>query len=414
MSGVKLWHTTSNYNKVLPGVSAGSDQDIGIRALWTSITAGTALEPCCKHHLRIVSLSPQLFADWVSDDDWAKWTLLYVAETHGQAPNHTFYKYVLCPSEKKEYLLKDCKNSGKYEHAFTVHTKHLFKELAKFQQKWFGTATTNEVSRHFHVGILGATPFDQYQDENYKEWKHLRPNLPKVHQTENDHSDSEESLTESEIFRKFAFENDGVEEVGWTSVRNKKVPKDGCLPFCFEANKNIFPDCEGVFRHYCRAEVNWVCKHKCQRSVGSAKVRGQGPTEAEEKEEKKGTPSAWTSHNSWYHVHLKDHEGQGLRKGFERQYCRTCWNKSHEWVEGKIAGFRKPVDKDRSGPRLPHDPEMCEMCQRLKTKGFDGTCGNFSECVNSGSIVVVEGEEGWKFVGKSESGNGNNSQKPRS
>ena len=85
-----------------------------------------------------------------------------------------------------------------------------------------------------------------------------------VHPARADDDEDVVSLTESEIFRKFAFENDDNSdtEEGWNDVKPKKCAKEGCLPFCFEPNSNIFPDWEGNFRHYCKAEVRWRCRRK--------------------------------------------------------------------------------------------------------------------------------------------------------
>eukprot|EP00930_Biecheleria_cincta_P013460 TRINITY_DN11980_c0_g6_i1.p1 TRINITY_DN11980_c0_g6~~TRINITY_DN11980_c0_g6_i1.p1 ORF type:complete len:402 (-),score=69.07 TRINITY_DN11980_c0_g6_i1:145-1350(-) len=389
MAGIKIFHTSKNYNQVLPGQSPQNDQDIGVRALWTSVATADASEPCCVHHPRTVSLLPELFLEWALDDEKAEWTLLYVCENSGEARGHKFHKYVLLLSEHKDTLLKKCKGSHKYEVAFTARTKSLFNKLGKFYEQWFRPAKNKGTTNHFHIGILGGSPFDHYQDENATEWQHLRPEPPKVHRRESDGEVSEpESLTFSEIFKKFAFENDDQREEEWVAVRSKNKAKDGCLPFCFEANTNIFPDYKGVFRHYCRADATWACKRK-----------GCGQTSKEE--EGKVTRTTWRSFNSWYHQHLKDHEGQGLRKGFERQYCKQCWAKSKEWVEGKICAFSKPGDRDdddKGKKRPPHDQEMCEMCQRLKRKGFDQSCFMFSNYVNRGDIVVEEGDGRWKFT----------------
>lgn len=389
MSGIKIFHTTSNYNKVLPGQTSKIDQDIGVRALWTSVVGEDEIEPCCKHHLRVISLGHELFVEWALDDEWADWTLMYVNETPGNATDHKFYKYVLFLSEKRDELLKGCKGSKHYQEAFTVRTKGLLHELGKFYRKYFRPTPGKPATGHFHICVLGGSAFDQYQEENEAEWSHLRPDLPKVHQREAAGADSEpESLSFSEIFRKFAFENDEPEEGEWTSVRSKKKAKDGCLPFCFEANAHIFPDSDGVFRHYCRAEAIWVCKRKL---CGRAAKEPEG----------KPTRTTWCSFNSWYHQHLKDHEGQGLRKGFERQYCKQCWAKSKEWVEGQISSFSQPGRRnldDKKGWRPPHDPEYCEMCRRLRAKGFEQSCSEFSSRAARGEIVVVPGEEGWIFA----------------
>lgn len=386
MANIKLFHTTSNYNKVLPGFTAKIDKDIGVKALWTSVASGDAIEPCCNHHQRVISLGLELFKEWSLEDQHAKWTLFYVTETSGNAHGHTFYKYLLILSEKHDEL-KECKGSTKYKEVFTVRTKGLFHELGKVYRQWFRTNSEKEITEHFHIGIVGGTAFDTYRDENESQWAHLRPDLPKVHQLNNDAESEAESLTFSEIFKKFAFENDEQSEGDWVTVRSTKKAKDGCLPFCFEADTNIFPDIDGVFRHYCRAAATWACKRKTCRQ----------PSKDDETQLVRTT---WRSFNSWYHEHLKDHEGQGLRKGFERQYCKQCWKKSKDWVEGQICSFQKPMDtNDKDKKRPPHDETMCEMCMRLKAKGFDKTCSVFKDYVARGVVKVTEGSKGWDYVG---------------
>lgn len=393
MSGVKIFHSTKNYNTVLPGQTPKADKDVGMPALWTMIATGDAVAPCCAHHERVISLRPELFVEWAMENERAKWTLLYVNECPGDAPSrqHTFYKYVLFPSKRKDELLKQCKGSAKYEEVFNVQAKSLFPELDQFYKDWFQPKKRTPAVMHCHIGILGGSPFDLYQEENMAEWGHLRPDLPKVHQPQDDGDCSEpESLTFSEIFRKFAFEGEDEQEGEWTAVRSSKKAKDGCLPFCFESNTNIFPDIDGVFRHYCRAEATWRCKRK-----------GCGRASKEEGEEGKIVRTTWVSFNSWYHQHLKDHEGQGLRKGFERQYCNPCWTASKKWTEGKICSFCKPGERgadDKSKKRPPHDQECCEMCQRLKAKGFDQSCFQFCHYVSSGEILVTQGQESWQFA----------------
>ncbi|CAK0906092.1 unnamed protein product [Prorocentrum cordatum] len=163
-------------------------------------------------------------------------------------------------------------------------------------------------------------------EENEVEWRQLRPDLPTIH-GQNDgegegHSESE-SLTESEIFRHFAFENDENDEGGsaWSNVKPKHKALDGCLPFCFEASRNIFPDYDGVFRHYCRAEAVWQCRRKtCTRNptAGAATAHSRNKKDQDEDAGDNEPRTSWRSACCWYHEHLKHKETQGLRKGFER------------------------------------------------------------------------------------------------
>lgn len=422
---VKVFHTCSNYGKVIPVLTRSNDADINVPALWAMVVPGDksskqakgkgtrgkgskekVCEPCCKHHLRVVSLPQAQFVDWAGEERESEWSLFFVCERPGDDSGHTFFKYVLfCTSDGKSPL-KTCKNWKKYQEAFSgVKPRELFSRLGQLWDEWdFASGGPGKTS-HFHIGILGATPFSQYTDENEAKWQHLRPDLPSVHRRSDEVGEAQsepESLTESEIFRRFAFENDekDADEHAWSVVKPKHKALDGCLPFCFEADRNIFPDCDGVFRHYCRAEALWQCRRKtCKRTPagGSAKARPEAKKDLDECADR----TAWRSALCWYHEHLKDKETQGLRKGFERQYCGECWKNGHEWVEGQICKFFKPGTFALDGDvvkRGQHDPDICEICHRLKDKGFDDTCLKFSRYLATGKVKVAAGATGWAWA----------------
>lgn len=423
---VKLFHTTANYGKVIPAPMRSNDPDIGVPAMWVMVVPqakrsarkgrgnggkGGSCEPCCKHHLRIVSLPQAQFVDWAGEENESEWSLFFVNEQPGDNNQHTFFKYVLFCTSDGDSLLKTCRSWRSYQEAFSdVKPRELFRRLGQMWDEWgFGSGNSDETN-HFHVGILGATAFSQYTDENEAEWLDLRPDLPRVHR-QNDQEDDDqsepESLAESEIFRRFAFENDGhdKDDDTWTVVKPKHKALDGCLPFCFEANRNIFPDFDGVFRHYCRAEAVWQCRRKtCKRTPAgsSAKVRSLAKKDHNESADDSEQRTSWRSACCWYHEHLKDEETQGLRKGFERQYCGECWKNSREWVEGKMCKFFKPgtfgLDDEAGGKRGPHNPDICEICHRLKDKGFDDTCIKFSVYLAKGKVQVLPGETGWAWA----------------
>eukprot|EP00448_Togula_jolla_P008508 CAMPEP_0170615212 /NCGR_PEP_ID=MMETSP0224-20130122/25217_1 /TAXON_ID=285029 /ORGANISM="Togula jolla, Strain CCCM 725" /LENGTH=391 /DNA_ID=CAMNT_0010940929 /DNA_START=156 /DNA_END=1331 /DNA_ORIENTATION=- len=373
------------------------------------------LGPCCKHNPRMVSMPQALFVDWAGEESESEWSLFFVKEQPGDDPHHTFFKYVLfCTTASgnsatdANSLLHACKGWRKYEEAFSgVRPRDLFRNLGQLWDDWgFGSKDTDEQSvNHFHIGILGASPFNQYVEENEAEWMHLRPDLPSVHRKEDVPAQSEpESLTESEIFRRFAFENDEQDraDTDWTVVKPKGKALEGCLPFCFEADRNIFPDHNGVFRHYCRAEAVWQCRRKtCKRSGGISVA----PLHAKKDESgERDNPTSWRSGCSWYHEHLKDKETQGLRRGFERQYCGECWRSSKEWVEGKMCKFFKPGTFALEDDDVPnrgkgrHNPEFCEVCQRLSEKGFSESCVKFSAYLAKGKVKVSPGSTGWDWV----------------
>lgn len=423
---VKLYHTTANYGKVIPVPTRSNDADVGVPALWTMVVPevngparraagkgakGKPSEPCCKHHLRTVSMPQAQFVDWAGEESESEWSLFFVCERPGDDSQHAFFKYVLFCTSDGSSPLEACKGWKKYQEAFSgVRPRELFRRLGQVWDEWgFGGGSSGGAS-HFHVGILRATAFSQYADENEAKWRHLRPDLPRVHRQSDDGGEGQsesESLTESEVFRRFAFENDerDQDDSGWTAVKPKRAALDGCLPFCFEANRNIFPDCDGVFRHYCRAEALWQCRRKaCQRTPAGGPGSAQPPAKKDRDEgADKGEPrTSWRSACCWYHEHLKDKETQGLRKGFERQYCGECWKKGHEWVEGQICKFFKPgtfaLDDDTSGKRGYHNPEVCDMCHRLKAMGFDESCIKFSLYLAKGRVKVAPGATGWDWA----------------
>jgi len=330
------------------------------------------------------------FTDWGGDG--AEWSLFFVNERPGVAAGHTFYKYVLvCTSGTHSH-----KPWRKFQKVFSGRPATLFKKLGQVWDEWF-----KDAGNHFHVGVVGATAFSQYTDENEAEWKHLRPDLPAIHgeRKESDALSDPESLTESEIFRRFAFENDEPVEAEWSVVKPKSKARDGCLPFCFDSNRNIFPDWNGVFRHYCRAEVLWQCPRKtCTRPVA--------PRPSPNSTQPPSTKTAdgrfrtqWFSVCSWYHEHLKDKETQGLRKGFERQYCLECWKNSKEWVEGQICKFDAPgTSGGGQGKHGRHDREMCVVCQRLSEKNFNEGCAAFAKLVADGKVKVHPGSADWVYA----------------
>jgi hypothetical protein len=110
------------------------------------------------------------------------------------------------------------------------------------------------------------------------------------------------------------------------------------------------------------------------------------------------TPNTtWISHCGWYHEHLKDSENQGLRKGFERQFCAACWRRGRELVEGKIVTFWKPgtsPDSEEEQDEIakksmyvgPHNKDKCTVCDRLDKKGFRGTCLKFADFLGNGWV----------------------------
>eukprot|EP00392_Amoebophrya_sp_AT5.2_P012494 g12597.t1 len=451
-SSVKLVHTTSNYNKILPGETFTVDPDIQVRALWCYCVPATAPH-CCEHHLRRVALGAAAFQEWHEDNDW---TLYYVNERKGDAPGYKFYKYVLVPeNEQGRAALAKCKQHKKYQkiaQVANVAAEDLLAALGRYYRSEFGTLAdvSNENGKivwHFHVGILGGMPFGNYVDENKEEWEELKPDLPEVHKAKTDQGQDQEADDE-EIFRKFAFESDENEE--WTTVKNPMKAKEGCLPFCFESNQNIFPAEDGIFRHYCRAEGLWQCKRKgCKqggKALSEARMRfrqnhGTGPAEGNDAEkagagggnlaaddsgDKKSQQTEWFSAVCWYHEHLKDRDTQGLKKGFERQYCNACWRKSKEWVEGKVLAFAKcgygRIDdegapkkrhaaggkdedlaelsrREASSKAAPHRPEVCLVCSRLKMQGFEDTCLRFAEWLAAGYVVVRPGDKSWAWGG---------------
>ncbi|CAD7929300.1 unnamed protein product [Amoebophrya sp. A120] len=461
---IKVLHTTRNFNKVLPGHTHTEDADIGMKAIWCYIVPtayhgpidasassssnngphdnGRGTAPCCEHHPRRISLPASVLEEF---DEDSTWSLYYVNETKGAAAGHCFFKYILFPDEKKDRLLTKCKGYRKYEPMFTgVPGGEVHDKLAKIYQRFFGSLddVCNENGRivwHFHVGILGGTPFSTYVDENTAEWEHMKPDLPAIHQanaTQDDEGDGA-SVAESEIFRKFAFENDEQGDEGdWQLVKNDAKAKEGCLPFCFESNQNIFPDENGTFFHYCRAEALWQCKRKgCRPSKGANNAsrdrfnRGPSNTTAstatpndEQREETAADnkpigakTTEWFSSCCWYHEHLKDKETQGLKKGFERQYCNECWNRGREWVEGKVLAFGK-VGSNVRGTALddedmerflrkkamktgPHKPDVCHICHRLGQSGFSGTCIDFADLLAHGFVDVREGSTQWHWSG---------------
>lgn len=122
-------------------------------------------------------------------------------------------------------------------------------------------------------------------------------------------------------------------------------------------------------------------------------------------------PTIWTSASCWYHEHLKSNEGQGLRAGFEPQYCKQCWNNDlrvggrGEWMRGKVMKFSKVgsgrIGEEGRGTRrgqAPDQPECCAMCQRLLEKGFEGTCSQFSGLKTKKLIEVVPGSMNWHWA----------------
>lgn len=424
---VKLFHTVANYGKVIPVPTRSNDADVNVPALWTMIVPGNKSqgkgakgkgvkgkpsEPCCKHHIRTVSLPQAQFVDWAGEESESEWSLFFVCERPGDDSRHTFFKYVLfCTSDGKSPL-KTCKDWKKYQEAFSgVKPRELFSRLGQLWDEWgFGSGRSGGTN-HFHIGILGATAFSQYADENEAEWRQLRPDLPRVHCQSDEEGEAQsesESLTESEIFRRFAFESEekDAEESAWSVVKPKHKALDGCLPFCFEADRNIFPDFGGVFRHYCRAEALWQCRHKtCKRmpAGGSGKAQLPAKKDLDESADSGEPRTSWRSACCWYHEHLKDKETQGLRKGFERQYCGECWKNGHQWVEGKICKFDKPgtfalEDGETGVKRGQHNPEICEICHRLKDKGFDETCLKFSLYLAKGKVKVAAGATGWAWA----------------
>ncbi|CAK0906093.1 unnamed protein product [Prorocentrum cordatum] len=95
---VKLFHTTANYGKVIPVPTRSNDPDIGVPALWAMVvphgdrsmrkgkgkgTKASLSEPCCKHHLRTVSLPQAQFIDWAGEDRESEWSLFFVGERPG-------------------------------------------------------------------------------------------------------------------------------------------------------------------------------------------------------------------------------------------------------------------------------------------------------------------------------------------
>lgn len=425
---INLFHTTANYGKVIPAPTRSNDPDLQVPALWVMVVpqahrperkgkgkrkgaTGNSSEPCCKHHPRIVSLQQAQFADWAGEESESEWSLFYVCERPGEISGHTFFKYVLFCTSEGSSPLRACKGWKKYQEEFSgVRPQELFKHLGQMWDDWgFGKGNSGETN-HFHIGILGATAFGQYTDENKADWEHLRPDVPSVHRQNDEEGEDQsepESLTESEIFRRFAFENDenDQDDSAWTVVKPKHKALDGCLPFCFEADRNIFPDCDGVFRHYCRAEAVWQCPRKtCKRTPAGGSTTTQSPVKkdrdksADDREQR----TSWRSGCCWYHEHLKDKETQGLRKGFERQYCGECWKKGREWVEGQICKFFKPgtfaLEDETGGKRGFHNPEICEICRRLKDKGFDESCSKFSSYLAKGKVKVVPGATGWAWA----------------
>eukprot|EP00928_Gymnodinium_smaydae_P088365 TRINITY_DN72467_c0_g1_i1.p1 TRINITY_DN72467_c0_g1~~TRINITY_DN72467_c0_g1_i1.p1 ORF type:complete len:449 (+),score=72.47 TRINITY_DN72467_c0_g1_i1:80-1348(+) len=418
---VKLFHSTASYGRVIPVPTRSNDHDVGVPALWTAVvprdgmktwtgkgsgTKAGSNDPCCKHHPRVVSLPQAQFVDWAGEDGESEWSLFFVNEQPGDNKRHTFFKYVLFCSSDGSSLLKTCKNWKRYEEVFSgVKPRELFRQLGQLWDQWGFGITKSGDTNHFHIGILGATAFSQYKDENETAWRHLRPDVPKVHAKEEGDGDGvqseAESLTESEIFRRFAFENDEVDkgDGDWSVVKPKHKALDGCLPFCFEANRNIFPDYDGVFRHYCRAEAVWQCRRKtCTRKLTADLPKQDLDEDAVGSEPR----TSWRSACCWYHEHLKDKETQGLRKGFERQYCGECWKKSKEWVEGQMCKFFKPgtfaLDDDTGGRRGPHNPEICEVCHRLQEKGFDESCLKFGLYLAKGQVKVEPGATGWAWA----------------
>lgn len=408
-----MFHTTANYGRVIPAPARSNDPDIGIPALSVMVVPkvsgsrrkgafgrkseqlqAKSTEPCCKHHPRIVSIPQALFVDWAGEESESEWSLFFVCEHAVNDPPQKAFKYILFCTSDPNSPLQMCKGWKKYKEAFSgAKPRDLFHHLGQMWDQW----SFNKNS-HFHIGILGTTAFSQYTDMNEAEWMHLRPDVPSVHRQLKDlETPSEpESLSESEIFKRFAFENDEQEgaDGAWTLVKPKNKALDGCLPFCFEGNRNIFPDCDGVFRHYCRAEALWQCRRKtCTR-----KAAPLGKKEQDDSVKDDATRTSWKSACSWYHEHLKDNETQGVRKGFERQYCRECWQKSREWVEGKMCKFFKPGTFGDEPKRAHHSQEMCEICRRLNEKGFDQPCFQFNKYLAAGKVKVTPGSTGWSWA----------------
>ncbi|CAD7928150.1 unnamed protein product [Amoebophrya sp. A25] len=518
---LKILHTTSNYGKNLPGKSSTIDPHIGVQALWTYIlpeayrgpmseqdSVEDRTQPCCMHHVRRISLPPAAFAEWAGVDDFDayvaaqnarkkgkkgkgkegkkgkkgrgkaqhggddevegaandKWSLFFVNTTPGSAAQHRFHKYVLMMDSEHDQWAAKCRHFARYkpvEEVSGVSSFELPAALARFYREEFGGLldACNEDGRiveHVHVGILGGNVFASYVDENPHVWEHtLRPALPRIHQNGNEDPHHEDD---------FDFENwqsDGEPEESWQTVKGKPKAKDGCLPFCFESDENIFPDGEGIFRHYCRAEALWRCKrngcHTAARNVpvplrvpvGSKKkatdqqgdsaettcveqedadrdqqsdIRGprfaKNITDAKKLKDDDRVESRWFSSTCWFHEHLKDRESQNLRKGFERQYCNECWRTYGDCIEGKILEYAKMGSglyngKGYTGSDNPngdgttlqmrpvgrHQQDTCDICLRLKREqGFSAGCLKFSSWCAKGLIRVKPGSQRWSWA----------------
>lgn len=194
---VKLFHTTANYGKIIPAPLRSDDPDVAVPVLWTMVVPQASRSaqrakgngakkkssgPCCKHHLRIVSLPQAQFVDWSGEDSESEWSLYYVCERPGDNSQHTFFKYVLFCTSDGNSPLKTCKDWKKYTEALQgVKPRELFSRLGQIWDEWdFGSGESGKTN-HFHIGILGATAFSQYTDENEADWRQLRPHVPPVH-----------------------------------------------------------------------------------------------------------------------------------------------------------------------------------------------------------------------------------------